>query len=147
MAREARSEILAGLAVLIVAAGFGLHLARAAGPAAPAAGYELSAAFRAADGVRVGTEVRIAGVRVGSVTALDLDPATFQAVARLGLPGDLELPTDTAAIVATEGLLGGTYVALVPGGALETLGPGEAITDTQGSVDLVTLLLKVVGGE
>lgn len=147
MAREARSEILAGLAVLVVALGFGLHLMRAAGPAAPAEGYELTAAFRAADGVRIGTDVRIAGVRVGSVTALDLDPATFQAVARIGLRADLALPADTAAIVATEGLLGGTYVALVPGGALETLGPGEAILDTQGSVDLVTLLMKVVGGE
>jgi len=147
VAREARSEILAGLAVLVVASGFGLHLMRAAGPAAPAAGYELTAAFRAADGVRIGTDVRIAGVRVGSVTALDLDPATFQAVARLGLRGDLEMPTDTAAIVATEGLLGGTYVALVPGGALETLAPGEVILDTQGSVDLVTLLMKVVGGQ
>ena len=142
-----RAEILAGAAVLAVAVGFALYAAQGAALLRGSDSYPLVASFRSVEGVAVGTDVRLAGVKVGTVTDLTLNPETFFADATISMRKDVALPVDSTLAVASEGLLGGSFVEVLPGGALETLEPGGEIEDTQGAVSLITLLLKFVGGD
>ena len=143
---ENGAEVLAGAAVLAAAVGFVVYAGQITGLSGTATGYEVTASFRAADGVSVGTDVRLAGVRIGSVTALDLNPQTFYADAVMSIDGAIVLPEDTAALISQEGLLGGSFVEIQPGGSPDNIAPGGTIRDTQGSVSLVTLLLRAVSG-
>lgn len=145
---ENTTEVLVGGAVLAAAIGFLVYAGNATGTGQATAGqYDLTASFRSAQGVNVGTDVRLAGVKVGTVSELDLNPTTFRADATLSLQDGIELPDDTAALISAEGLLGGYFVELVPGGSPFNLDPGSEIEDTQGSVSLISLLLKFVSGE
>lgn len=142
------TEILVGAAVVVAAVGFFAYAASSAGGSLGGGEtYELGASFRSAEGIGVGTEVRLAGVRVGTVTAMDLNPETFRAETRFSVAEGLELPDDSAAAIASEGLLGGTFVEIIPGGSPFVLGPGDEILDTQSSVSLITLLMRFVSGE
>lgn len=141
-----RAEILAGAAVLAVALGFTLYAARGAGLGAEADSYPLTASFRSVEGVSIGTDVRLAGVKVGTVTDLKLNPETYFADATISMRKDVAVPVDSTILIASEGLLGGTFVEVQPGGALESLEPGGEIEDTQGAVSLITLLMKFAGG-
>ncbi len=107
-------------------------------------GTQLTARFDRIDGISNGTDVRIAGVRVGSVTDARIDPQTFSAELTLRVDGGLRLPEDTSAEVTSEGLLGGRYVSLVPGGSDKVLADGGRITQTQGSVSLEALLGRFI---
>ncbi|MCF8486237.1 MAG: outer membrane lipid asymmetry maintenance protein MlaD [Rhodobacteraceae bacterium] len=144
MASE-RSEILAGAAVVAVALGFLGYAANSAGLSRDSGGYALKASFRSVDGIAVGSDVRMAGLKIGRITELSLNPQTFFADATIVLPESIQLPEDSAILISSEGLLGGNFVEIVPGGALDVLAPGAEIEDTQGSVSLVTLLMKFVG--
>ncbi|MTD99383.1 outer membrane lipid asymmetry maintenance protein MlaD [Paracoccus sp. YIM 132242] len=142
---EHRAELLAGAAVLLAAAGFlvwgfGEGLARETG-------YEVRASFPDVDGVAVGTEVRLAGVRVGRVSDVQLNPDTYMADARLTIPGNIALPADSAALIQTDGLLGGAYILIQPGGSPENLAPGDEIEDVQGAVSLLSLMMKFVDSQ
>lgn len=141
-----RAEIVAGAAVLAVALGFTLYAARGAGLGAEADSYPLTASFRSVEGVSVGTDVRLAGVKVGTVTDLRLNPETYFADATITIRKDVAVPVDSTILIASEGLLGGNFVEVQPGGALESLEPGGEIEDTQGAVSLITLLMKFAGG-
>lgn len=142
------AEIVAGAVVVVAAIGFFAYAASTAG-SGPGAGetYELMASFRSAEGVVPGTEVRMAGVRIGTVTGMDLNPETFRADTTFTVAEGLELPDDSAAAISSEGLLGGSYVEIIPGGSPFVLEPGDAILDTQSSVSLITLLMRFVSGE
>jgi phospholipid/cholesterol/gamma-HCH transport system substrate-binding protein len=146
MASE-RAEILTGAAVLAVAIGFAVYAAQGAGLTGDAGTYPLTASFRSVEGITVGSDVRLAGVKVGTITDLSLNPQTFFADASLSIRDDVLLPTDSAILVSSEGLLGGNFIEILPGGALENLEPGAEIEDTQGAVSLISLLLKFVGGD
>jgi len=143
------SEVAVGAAVIAVALGF-LGYALAAGGRvvslgmATSEGLSLTARFDRIDGLAEGAAVRIAGVRVGSVTGTRIDPQSFEAEISLRVDGGLRLPADTSAEVASEGLLGGKYVALVPGGSDQVLPAGGRITETQGSVSLEQLLGRFI---
>jgi phospholipid/cholesterol/gamma-HCH transport system substrate-binding protein len=142
------TEIFVGAAVVLAAVVFFAYAASSAGGMSGNAGaYELSASFRSAEGIGVGTEVRLAGVRVGTVTGMELDPESFRAETTFTVAGNLELPDDSGVAIASEGLLGGTFVEIIPGGSPFVLAPGDAILDTQSSVSLITLLMRFVGGE
>lgn len=145
MASE-RSEIVAGLAVMAIAVGFLFYAAQISGYGSGTSdSYPLKASFRAVDGITVGADVRLAGLKVGTITELRLNPQTFFADATIMLSETVQLPTDSAILISSEGLLGGNYVEIIPGGALDNLAPGDEIEDTQGSVSLVALLMKFVG--
>ncbi len=146
MASE-RSEILAGGIVLAVALGFLVYAGNASGFGSDAGSYPLKASFRGVDGITVGSDVRLAGLKVGTITALSLNPQTFFADATIMLRNDIVLPDDSAILISSEGLLGGNFVEIQPGGSPDNLGPGDEIEDTQGSVSLVSLLMKFVGGK
>jgi phospholipid/cholesterol/gamma-HCH transport system substrate-binding protein len=142
---ENTTEVLVGGAVLAAAVGFLVFAAQGAGLSTRGDAYELRASFRSAEGVRVGTDVRLAGVKVGSVTDLQLNPQTFFADARLSVQAGIEVPDDSTVLISSEGLLGGNFVEILPGGSLENVPPGGEVLDTQGAVSLVTLLMKFVG--
>nr|WP_184437298.1 outer membrane lipid asymmetry maintenance protein MlaD [Roseospira goensis] len=116
---------------------------RTAGSVLSDGAYELSARFGQVDGIGPGTEVRIAGMPVGQVVAMHLDPY-YRAVLTLRVAGTVALPEDSAALIQTDGLLGGKYVELEPGGALDTLAPGDSLDYTQDSVIIEDLLGKIV---
>ena len=141
------TEVLVGAAVLAVATGFFFYAASSSGSGPSGGTYPMAAAFRSAEGIAVGTEVRLAGVRVGTVTAMTLDPMTFRAETTFSLREDILLPDDSAITIASEGLLGGSFVEIIPGGSPFNYAPGDRITDTQSSVSLVTLLMRFVTGD
>lgn len=139
------TEIATGGAVLAAAVGFFLYASGTGNPA-PSGSYELLAAFRSAEGISVGTEVRLGGVQIGTVTGMDLNPQTFLAETTFSVDEAIILPDDSAISIASESLLGGSYVEVIPGGSPFNLEPGGEILDTQSSVSLITLLLRFVGG-
>lgn len=143
---ENATEVAVGGAVLAAAAGFLFYVVNATGVgSAPSGVYELGASFRSVQGIAVGTDVRMAGVKIGTVTGLDLNPTTFRADTTFTVQDDILLPDDSGIIVASEGLLGGNFIEIVPGGSPINLEPGEEIIDTQGAVGLIELLTKFVG--
>ncbi|GHC10682.1 phospholipid/cholesterol/gamma-HCH transport system substrate-binding protein [Gemmobacter caeni] len=142
---ESTTEVIAGGAVLAVALGFLIYAAQGTGFARTGGSYDLRASFQSAEGISVGTDVRLAGVKVGTVSKLDLNPQTFYADAVFSIRNGVDLPTDSAALVSSEGLLGGNFIELRPGGLPDNLAAGDEIEDTQGSVSLVGLLMKFVG--
>lgn len=151
-AERARTiEALAGLGVVVAAGLFLAHaLERTGGGPGGSERYELIARFPSVAGIAPGSDVRIAGLSVGTVGAARLDPATWQAVVTLRVDSGVALPADSSAAITQEGLLGGSFVALIPGGDSATLRPGDEITDTQGATDLMALVGQMVnrsGGE
>ncbi|NAZ37884.1 outer membrane lipid asymmetry maintenance protein MlaD [Rubellimicrobium sp. CFH 75288] len=142
--RENPVEVAAGAVVVAAALGFLLYAVQASGYAAPAGGQRLTASFRSVEGISLGSDVRMAGVKIGSVSAIRLDPETFRAQTELTLLGGLAIPEDSSAVVASEGLLGGSFVEIVPGASFEALPDGGEIVDTQGAVSLLNLLLQYV---
>lgn len=142
---ENTAEVVAGAGVLALAAGFLIYMG-GGGVGAPAGTYPLTASFRSVEGISAGSDVRLAGVKVGTITTMALNPKTYFADVTVALDAAVQLPTDTAILISSEGLLGGNFVELVPGGAEDMLVAGDQIEDTQGSVSLISLLMKFVSG-
>ncbi len=143
---ETRAEIVTGAVVLAAAVGFLVYAGQATGFSTQSEGYPLTASFRSVEGIGVGTDVRIAGVKIGTVSDIELDIQTYRAETVMTIRNGIEIPDDSSVVVASEGLLGGNFVEIVPGGSLFYLAAGEEILDTQGSVSLISLLLKFVSG-
>lgn len=139
------AETLIGAVVLAAAAGFLAYAANTAG-AGGGGGYEVVAKFRKADGLSVGGDVRMSGVKIGTVTGLSLDAETYFAVASMAVRDDVKIPEESSALITSDGLLGGAYVAIEPGGGEYMLRPGDEITITQGSVNLLDLFSKAISG-
>jgi phospholipid/cholesterol/gamma-HCH transport system substrate-binding protein len=147
--RESLFETLVG-AVVVAVAGLFLWFAVARGGDTPTGAdqYDLTARFNNVSGIERGADVRIAGVKAGIVKAIDGDPKRFEAVVTMSLDKKWLLPDDSDARISTDGLLGGAYVALQPGGSFDNLaqdGTGE-VQYTRGSVDLLTLFASFASG-
>lgn len=148
--RESAFETLIGALVVAVAAVFLWFALARGGDAASVSGktYDVTARFNSVSGLARGSDVRIAGVKAGVIKAIEGDPQRFEAVVTLTLDSKWELPDDTDARVSTDGLLGGAYIALEPGGSFDNIsqdGTGE-IQFTRGSVDLLTLFASFASG-
>lgn len=139
-------ETLLGLAVLIAAGAFLFYAQGRLDEGPGRDSYELTARFSTVGDLTRGAEVRVAGVPVGAVQAIELDPQTYFAQATLTIRSDIEIPDDSTAKIAAAGLLGGAYVEIEPGGAMEVLAPGGEIQFTQGAVDMFDLIGQAVGG-
>jgi phospholipid/cholesterol/gamma-HCH transport system substrate-binding protein len=144
MAQSNVTETLIGAVVLAAAVGFFLFASSTVNVSSGGGSYPVVASFRSVEGVNIGTDVRLAGVKIGTVTALDLDLTTYRVDATLHVRDGVAIPSDSAALIASEGLLGGNFVEIEPGGELENLSAGGEIVDTQGAVSLISLLLKFV---
>jgi phospholipid/cholesterol/gamma-HCH transport system substrate-binding protein len=139
------AETAAGGVVLLVAVAFLVFAVTNSGRggiSGPA--QTLTARFDRIDGLAPGADVRVAGVKVGSVTDQRIDPQTFLAVLTLRIDANLRLPTDSSAEIASEGLLGGRFVSIVPGGAERIIADGGQITITQSAVSLESLLGRFI---
>ena len=143
---ENKTEILVGGGVLAAALVFVVYAAQATGFGASSQGYPLNASFRSLEGVSTGTDVRLAGVKIGTVTNVNLNPETYRADTVVTVINGIEIPDDSAIIISSEGLLGGNFVEVMPGGSPFFFEPGDEIDDTQGAVSLISLLLKFVSG-
>jgi phospholipid/cholesterol/gamma-HCH transport system substrate-binding protein len=146
MARHTPIEVVTGAIVLLIAGGFLVFAVANTGRGFGRDGYVLHAVFDHVDGLSTGADVRVAGVKVGSVGAIKLDPKTYQADVTFSVQHDVSLTTDSSATISTDGLLGGKYVALATGGEDATLKPGGTITITQGSVNIEALIGKYIFG-
>jgi phospholipid/cholesterol/gamma-HCH transport system substrate-binding protein len=107
-------------------------------------GYKVLVQFDDASGLAVGTDVRMAGVKIGTVTEQRLNPETYFAEVQLGINEAIRLPSDTSARIIPDGLLGGNYVALEPGGAEDYIEAGGQIIYAQGSINVVDLLGRFI---
>lgn len=136
-------EVLTGLAVIVVAIAFLIYaLGRA--QAISSSGYRLTAQFSSIGGLTVGSDVKVGGVTVGHVTAEHLDPQTYAAVVNMQINEDVKLPSDTSAAISSDGLLGGNYIGLSPGGSDKMLAPGQAFSVTQSAINIEDLLGKFI---
>jgi len=136
-------ETLMGAVVLAVA-GFFLAFAYSTADVRPVRGYAVTAKFKAIDGVRLGTDIKISGIKVGTVVAQRLDPDSFEAVLTFSIDANVKLPVDSSAQVTSEGLLGGTYIALQPGAEDRNLANGGEIKFTQSPVNIVQMLGRFI---
>jgi phospholipid/cholesterol/gamma-HCH transport system substrate-binding protein len=146
--RESLFETLIGVAVVAVAGFFLVFSLSQQSGAATGDSYALSAKFGRVDGIGPGTDVRIAGVKVGSVTYVNVDPATLKAEVKMNVRKDILLPVDSTAQVQSDSLLGGSYIYVLAGGDPDENLPtdGSGVFDfTRGSVDILSLLLEAVG--
>jgi phospholipid/cholesterol/gamma-HCH transport system substrate-binding protein len=138
MKRNAVETVL-GAVVLVVAALF-LFFAYTTSEVRAVSGYEMTARFDRVGGLRDGADVRISGIKVGTVTQEVLDPKTFEAVVTLSVQPDIKLPVDTVAAIASSGLLGSDFLSLTPGNEDDLIKPGGTIDHTQPPMDLQSLI-------
>ena len=131
-------------AVVLIVAGLFLAFAYMGSDVKPVQGYELKAKFNAIDGLSVGSDVRIGGVKVGSVVDQKVDTSDFRAVVSLSILSEVRLPADTVARITSAGLLGSKYVKLEPGGAEDNLANGTEIKRTKDVISMEELLGKVI---
>jgi len=145
--RENGAEVAVGAVVLAAALGFLVYVSQIAGVGGLGRTYDLTASFRSVEGISAGTDIRLAGVKIGTVSDITLNAETFRGDVTLAMLDGIVIPDDSAAVIASEGLLGGNFVEIVPGGSLDNFSEGAEIEDTQGAVSLISLLLKFVTGE
>lgn len=141
------AETTIGALVLAAAFGFVVYASQAAGLSGSGGNtYPIRANFGSAEGLNVGTEVRLAGIRIGSVSAMKLNTETYQAETILAIADGVLLPDDSNVLVASEGLLGGAFVEIEPGGSDLMLEEGDEVLLTQSAVSLLNLLIKFAAG-
>jgi phospholipid/cholesterol/gamma-HCH transport system substrate-binding protein len=134
-------EIVIGAVVLVVAALFLVFAYQTSQSRTVSGGYEVSANFARVDGIHQGSDVRISGIKVGTVVADELDPKTYLATIRMSIDPTVQLPEDTVAQVTSSGLLGDKYMSLAPGGSDTMIPPGGGkIQYTQSSISLENLI-------
>ncbi|HEY4942954.1 MAG TPA: outer membrane lipid asymmetry maintenance protein MlaD [Rhizomicrobium sp.] len=145
MAGNNTVETIMGAIVVAVAAAF-LYFAYTSTSSGSLGGYELTAKMPRVDGLATGTDVRLSGIKIGAVNALTLDPKTYLVTLHMNIRSDVQIPTDSSLMVTSSGLLGGSYLSISPGGDDKMIPPGGAITNVQGSVDLMGLVGRFIGG-
>jgi phospholipid/cholesterol/gamma-HCH transport system substrate-binding protein len=142
--RDNWAETVVGALVLIGAAVFLGYLMTVGHVGPQTGGYPVKARFGQVGALKEGDDVRVAGVRVGQVTGVTLDPKTYFAATVLTIDKGVRLPSDSTAKITSDGLLGGAHVSVEPGGAEDMLEPGGEISNTQGAVDLFGLIGQVI---
>lgn len=134
-------ETLMGALVLVVAGVF-LFYAYSSSEIGKGGGYEVIARFTTVGGLKPGSDVRMSGIKVGTVSNQRLDPDSYLAEVTLSIDESIQLPIDSSAAIASEGLLGGNFVDVAPGADEQMLKPGERIELTQDAVDFIQLLSR-----
>lgn len=136
-------ETVLGALVLAVA-GFFLFFAYNTADLKKVKGYDVTANFAKVGGLNVGADVRINGIKVGTVLSQNLDPQTYNAVVKLSISLDIKLPQDTEASISSEGLLGGKFVKLDPGHSSDIVPPGGSLTKTRDFKSLEDLVGEII---
>ena len=136
-------ELTAGFAVIVIAAFFLVYALRGAGEI-NTGGYPLQAQFGSIGGLTVGADVKIGGVVIGHVSSEALNPTTYAAIVKLAINDNIKVPDDSSASITSDGLLGGSYIAISPGGSNNMLKPGASFPVTQSAVNIEDLLGKFI---
>ena len=139
-------ETAIGAIVVAIASGFFMFMYTVGGLGGHSSGYQVSASFGTVKGVSVGTDVRMAGIKIGSVTAQTLDRDTYRATIVMDVDATVKLPEDSTAKIASESLLGGNFVSVEPGGSDTMIESGGEIAFTQDPVDIFGLVSQFVLG-
>src|SRR3954471_21932672 len=139
------AETLIGAVVIAVAVAF-LAFAYLRTGSGSLSGYEVNARLPKADGLAVGTDVRLAGIKVGTVTDLTLDPKTYLVTVHMSVRDDIKLPVDSSVLVTQAGFLGGQYLSITPGGDDKMMRPGAFFENAQGSIDVMGLVGRFATG-
>jgi phospholipid/cholesterol/gamma-HCH transport system substrate-binding protein len=142
MGRNLIETIMGGVVLLV--AGFFLVFAYAQVDLGAVKGYSVTASFLSVGGLPNGGEVRINGIKVGSVIDQAIDPASYDAVVHMSIRPDIHLPTDTVAVIASDGLLGGKFVQLNPGHSGQTIAPGGTIANTKNFKSLEEMVGEII---
>ena len=137
-------ETLIGAVVVAIAAGFFIFAYQTSGEGGTSGAYRVSAEFDNAEGVSVGTDVRAAGVKIGSVVGFTLNADNFQAAVHMEIDPAVKLTDDATAKVTAEGLLGSKFISLEQGGSETLLADGGVISNTQGAVDIWSLISQAM---
>lgn len=138
-------ETAIGAAVLAAAIGFGVYAGQSTGGSAADGYAQYTAQFLNATGVAPGTEVRVAGVRVGSVEEVALDTTRYRAVVTLNVDSSVRLSDEASVAIDAEGLLGGSFLDLDPGPGENEIESGDRIRYAQGSVSLLRIISSLAG--
>ncbi|HHI82831.1 MAG TPA: outer membrane lipid asymmetry maintenance protein MlaD [Rhizobiales bacterium] len=133
-------ETAVGALVIAIAVAFFLFVRSSTDLAHGGNGYRILAEFENIEGISVGSDIRMAGIKIGSVVAQKLDPKTYQAVVTMDLADYVKLPDDTTAKVTSEGLLGSKFITLEVGGSDTILKDGDKLTYTQSALDIWALI-------
>lgn len=145
--KQGKLELLVGGFVLLgLAAILYLTVKLGAGSFIGGDHYTLEARFDNASGLNAGCSVHVAGVPVGRVESIRVDPGDFSAIATMTVLSGLHLPADSMASIKTSGLIGDKFISLSPGAETECLKPGDRITMTESSVDIESLIGKMAFG-
>lgn len=142
MRRNLIETVLGGVVLLV--AGLFLVFAYSNASLRTVSGYELLAKFDRVDGLNQGSDVKVSGIKVGTITGQSIDPQSYLAVVRFSVDPRIKLPIDSAAEVVSEGLLGSKYLSLVPGADAKSLQPGQEIRFTQSPVNLESLIGQLI---
>jgi phospholipid/cholesterol/gamma-HCH transport system substrate-binding protein len=134
-------EAITGAVVLAIASGFFYYVYTTSGTKV-VNGYNLYAKFDRIDGLVEGNDIKLSGVKVGDVQHISIDPKTFLARVDMTIDSSIILPDDTSAQIVSESLMGGKYIALVPGGSDASLAPNDQLTYTQSSISIEGLIGK-----
>jgi phospholipid/cholesterol/gamma-HCH transport system substrate-binding protein len=137
-------ETIIGAAVIAVAVGFFGYAYKASGASGTKGGMTLEAEFDNIEGINVGSDVRLAGIKIGTVIAQKINPESYQAVVTMALDQTVALDDDTGAKITAEGLLGSKFVSIDPGGSGTKLADGGKILQTQGAVDIWSLISQAM---
>jgi phospholipid/cholesterol/gamma-HCH transport system substrate-binding protein len=138
-------ETIIGVAVVLIAAFF-LYFAYTRTGTGSLSGYALTAKLPRVDGLGVGTDVRLSGIKIGTISDLTLDPKTYLVIVHMRVRNDIRIPDDSSLVVTSSGLLGSSYLSITPGGSDKMLPPGGEILNTQGSVDLMGMIGRFMQG-
>ncbi len=140
-------ETVIGFIVLLVAASFALFVSRSIGTSTKGNSVDFIASFASVGSITTGTDIRLAGVKIGTVTDISLDHETYDADVTLHVQSSIPIPEDSVAKIVSDGLLGAAYVSIEPGAEDEMLSAGAHFEYTQGAVDLLGLLGQFAGGK
>jgi phospholipid/cholesterol/gamma-HCH transport system substrate-binding protein len=146
MQQNNMAEIMIGaivVAVVVILLAFG-YTHRGA---ATASGYELDARMPKVDGLGEGTDVRLAGIKIGTVSGLTLDPKTYLVTVHMSIKNDIQIPVDSSLLVTSSGILGSSYLSITPGGDDKMMAPGSYFENVQGAIDLMNLVGRIAGGD
>lgn len=139
-------ETVMGAVVLVVAAVF-LFFAYTTSQVRAISGYEVTANFDRVEGLRDGGDVRVSGIKVGSIISQTLDPKDFVAVVKMSIDPSIKLPVDSVATIASSGLLGDKYLQIVPGAEDQFIKPGGVIEHTTPPISLESLIGQFIYGQ
>ena len=141
------AETLLGAVVVAVALGF-LAFTYLRTGSGSLSGYEVLARLPKVDGLGIGTDVRVSGIKVGSISDLVLDPNNYLVTVHMNVRSDIKLPTDSSMMITSSGILGSSYLSITPGGDDKMIASGGYIENTQAAnaTDLMSLAGRVMGG-